>query len=568
MVTSRRTGTDASSADGGDKVTGRWWTLTAVSLATLLLFAYVMMAPFALGAIQRDLHASFGELQWVVDAYSLTLAALLLPAGSLADRLGRRRIFLAGLAVFTIAAIGCAVAPSAPALDLLSGLQGIGAAGMLATSLALLAGAFPGKARATAMGVWGAALAGGLVVGPVAAAALVGAINWRAVYVLLAVLGLVTIVLTFMKVTKSATTPGRIDYLGAIFLGACLLCLVVALVQGNTWGFASAPVLGLLGGAIVALVVFVLVERRVTDPMLDLSLFRVPSFTGAAAAAMAAAAANFGLTFYIVIYLLDEQQRSPLAAAARFLPITGASLLVSPFAGRLIGRLPARILLAVPLAVIAGGDLLLHGISAGTGYTSLLAGFILVGLGAGAINPPLGATAVGVVPTEHAGMASGVNNTFRQMGTALGIAGFGAVFVHEVAGHLGGVVPSGSPVVGLIASGKIADAAAAAPHAAAHVITQRAPAAFFSGLNATLIWIAAVAVAGAVLAALLVRARDFAASRSAAQPEAGEHAPAAAAQDGNAPSQDGHGPSQDGGTRPVAAAAGSGETGSRRRGAS
>jgi MFS family permease len=490
----------------------KWWTLGLVSSATLMLFAYVMMIPFALASIQHDLHATLGQLQWVVDAYTLTLAAFLLTAGSLADLRGRRRIFLAGIGIFTLGAACCALAPSATLLDLASGLQGVGAAAMLATSLALIAHAFPGRDRATAMGVWGTTIAAGLVAGPLLAGLLVGTFGWRVIYVVLIVLGLPTLALARNRMTESRGEGNRVDWWGLITLGGTLLALITALVEGNALGFGSVPILSLLVLAAVLLVAFVAVELHQAHPMLDLSLLRIPTFSGAALAALTSAAANFGLTFYIIIYMLKYQQHASFDAALRFLPITGVSLAVSPLSGRLLRRISPRWLLTGSLVLIGIGNLVLRGISGideTTTYPSLLLGFILVGAGAGAINPPLGATAVGVVPHTRAGMASGVNNTCRQIGTALGIAGFGAIFTSQVASRLTSLVPAHDPVVGLVSSGSVAAAIAASPPGTRAALSQLAPGAFLAGLNTTLVAIAIVAFVGAVLAALLVRSGDF-----------------------------------------------------------
>ena len=360
------------------------------------------------------------------------------------------------------------------------------------------------------MAVWGTTIAAGLAVGPILAGALVAAFGWRSVYVLLVALTLLTLAVGWFGIEESRGAGKRVDWAGLVVFAAALGALIFALVHGASAGFSSPLIVVVLAAAVLGLVGFCVLEWRERDPMLEIALFRRPAFTGAALAALASAMANFGLKFYMLIYLLRFRGDSPVLAGVQFLPITGVSLVVSPLSGRLMTRVAPRILMASSLALIGVGDLLLHGISASTSYASLLPGFVLVGIGAGAINPPLGQTAVGVVARAQAGMASGVNNTFRQLGTALGIAVFGAVSLTVVSRHFAGTPLAGDHgVLGLVASGNLHGAAAAAPASARGVVAALASPAFLAGLNAALLGIAAVAFAGALLAAVLVRSRDF-----------------------------------------------------------
>jgi MFS family permease len=254
-------------------------------MATFMLIAYVMMVPIAVGDVQRTIGASFAQLQWVADAYTLTLAAFLLTAGSLADLLGRRRVFLSGLVVFGVAAVLCALAPSAPLLDLFGGLLGVGAAALLATSLALLAQAFPGRSeRATAMAVWGTTIAAGLAVGPILAGALVAAFGWRSVYALLVALTLLTLVVGRFGIAESRGAGKRVDWAGLVTFAAALGALIFALVHGASVGFSSPLILILLAAAVFGVVLFGVLEWRADEPMLEIALFRRPAFTGAALA--------------------------------------------------------------------------------------------------------------------------------------------------------------------------------------------------------------------------------------------------------------------------------------------
>jgi len=490
----------------------RWWTLLAVCLATFVLIAFVMMAPFALPDVQRSLNASLPQLQWVVNAYTLLLATLLLTAGSLADRLGRRRVFATGLAIYSVAAVLCALAPTATLLDLACALLGAGGAIMFSTSLALLGQEFHGsKERGTAFGTWGTTIAAALAVGPLAGGFLTGAFGWRAIFAVLAPITIVAFVISLARVPESTHPEAHqrhVDWIGFATFTIALFLLIFVLIQGNSSGFGSPLILAAIAGFVVSMAAFIAAEVIQADhgnaePMLDLTLFRKPAFTGGAMAALTSAGANFGLTFYIVIYLQKVRGNSPLETGLWFLPITGVAFLASPLAGRLMARVAHRWIMGAALLLVAIGDLLLFGQTATSPLTTLLPGFVLIGIGAGAINPPLGATAVGVVPPERAGMASGVNTTFRQLGTALGIAGLGAFFQSDIARHLPAAF-SDPHVASLVAAGNLKAAAAAAPG-----IGGAAETAFMAALNDLFLVIAAVALLGAICALTMVRQKDF-----------------------------------------------------------
>src|SRR2546426_3614747 len=259
----------------------KWWTLIAVCVATFMLLLDITVVNVALPAIQKDLNASLSSLQWVVDAYSLTLAAFLLTAGSFADRIGRRRVFTAGFAIFTFASFLCGISGNATLLNLARGLQGVGGAAMFATSLALLAQEFQGRERGTAFGVWGATIGGAVAVGPLVGGVLTDGLGWEWIFFVNVPIGIATIVLTQARVheTRDPTASG-VDWIGTATFSGALMALVFALIRGNAEGWGSALIVGLLAAAAVLLVVFVLVELRQDHPMLDLTLFRKPTFAG------------------------------------------------------------------------------------------------------------------------------------------------------------------------------------------------------------------------------------------------------------------------------------------------
>jgi EmrB/QacA subfamily drug resistance transporter len=484
----------------------RWWTLGAVCVATFMLLLDVTIVNVALPNIQRDLGSSFEDLQWVVDAYALTLAAFLLTAGSLADRLGRRRVFVAGLALFSIASLLCGLSTSPAALNLSRALQGVGGAGMFATSLALLAAAFSGRERGTALGIWGATTGASVAVGPLVGGVLVEHISWQSIFFVNLPIGIAAIAVTLRMVGESKDPdPAPIDWTGLVTFSAALFALVFALVRGNTEGWGSAAIVGLLIGSAVLLVAFVAIEQRLQHPMLDLTLFRKPAFVGAAIVAFALSGSIFAMFLYLTLFMQNILGYSPLEAGLRFLPVTVLSFFFAALSGNLTERVPVRYLMGLGLGLVGVGLLLMSGLDKDSGWTALLPGFLLAGAGIGLTNPAIASTAVGVVDPRRAGMASGVNSTFRQVGIATGIAGLGAIFQSAVT----------SKVVDALGSAR-----AGARLPPAEVLAQGNPRAagaardaFVTGwtgaLNEILVVAAILALAGAVAALLLVRGKDF-----------------------------------------------------------
>ena len=331
----------------------KWWTLIAVCVATFMLLLDITIVNVALPPIQKQTGASFDELQWVIDAYSLALAGLLLAAGSLADRLGRRRIFVAGVGIFSFASLLCGLSGDATLLDFALGLQGVGGAAMFATSLALLAQEFHGRERGTAFGVWGATIGGAVAVGPLVGGALTDGFGWEWIFFVNVPIGIATIVLTQARLleTRDPTASG-VDWIGTATFSGALIALVFALIRGNAEGWGSALIVSLLVAAAVLLVAFVLVELRQADPMLDLTLFRKPTFTGASIVALSLSASMFAMFLYITLYLQNILGFSPLEAGLRFLPLSLISFFVAAAAGPLSERFPKRIFFVAGLVLV------------------------------------------------------------------------------------------------------------------------------------------------------------------------------------------------------------------------
>jgi EmrB/QacA subfamily drug resistance transporter len=507
----------------------KWWTLTVVCISIFMLLLDITIVNVALPVIQKDLDADFTHLQWVIDAYALTLAALLLTAGSLADRYGRRLVFTGGLVLFVLASLLCGFAQTPTMLDFSRGLQGIGGAAMFATSLALIAQEFHGKDRATAFGIWGATTGLAVAIGPLVGGAIVDGIGWEWIFFVNVPIGALCLWITLTKVGESRDpSQGGVDLPGVVTFSGGLFCLVFALIRGNSEGWGSTLIVGLLIASALLLIAFLVVERRTTHPMFDLSLFRKPTFTGASTIAFVLSASIFAMFLYLVLYMQNVLDFTPFEAGLRFLPLSLLSFVAAAISGRATARVPVAYLMGGGLLLVAGGLLLMHGITIDSKWTTLLGGFILAGIGIGMVNPPLASTAIGVVPPQRSGMASGINTTFRQVGIATGIAALGAIFQARVESKLADAL-AGTPgasranqLAEAIASGGAKQAIAGAPPAVRPRIEAAANQAFIAGLNDILLIASVIAFAGAIAALVLVRQRDFVAVAPA------EEAPAAA----------------------------------------
>ncbi len=494
----------------------KWWTLIVVCVATFMLLLDITIVNVALPSIAADLHASFSDIQWVIDAYALTLAALLLTTGALADLLGRKLVFTIGLVLFSVTSLLCGLAPSSLFLILARGGQGIGGAIMFSTSLALLAQEFHGRERGTAFGAWGATIAASAAVGPLLGGALTEGFGWQSIFFINVPVGLVAAALTMAKIKESRNpAEARVDWVGTITFTAALFLLVYAIIRSSEKGWGNTLIVVFLVAASVLLIVFVISQFVQTYAMLDVALFRKPAFVGAALAAFSVSAGMFAMFLYLVLYMQTILGFSPLQTGLRFLPFTVVSFFVAAGTGKLSARVPARVLLFGGLALTGLGLMLMRGLTATSEWTALLPGFIVAGAGVGMVNPSLASTAIGVVPPQRSGMASGINSTFRQVGVAAGIAVLGSIFQSRLSTAL---APSlaGTPAAGHI--GAVAHAVAGG--AAAHVIagvplavrpraTLAVHSAFAGSLNDILLVGAMIAFAGAVLSLALVRSRDF-----------------------------------------------------------
>jgi EmrB/QacA subfamily drug resistance transporter len=495
----------------------KWWTLVAVCLGTFMLLLDITIVNVALPDIQRALNSSFSDLQWIVDAYALTLAAFLLTAGSLADMYGRRLLYLVGLAVFTFASVLCGFSVSTVMLQLSRALQGVGGAIMFAVSLALLADSFRGKDRGVAFGVWGAVTGLAVAIGPLLGGVLTSGISWRWIFFVNAPIGIAAVIIALARVAESrATKASRPDWPGFALFTVALSSLVYGLIESNQRSFTDGLVLGCLAAAAVLLAVFVIVELRSAQPMFDMKLFKLPTFSGGSVAAFGLSASIFSMLLYLVLYLQDILGYSPLATGARLMVISGGILVTSTVAGRLTSRVPTRLLVGPGLIVVGIGLLLMRGLDAGSAWTHLIPGMIVGGVGVGIVNPPLASTAIGVVPPQRAGMASGINSTFRQVGIATGIALLGTLFSNNVKDEVlarvaavPGLSRSGPQIATAVQSGEIRNVIARLPEHARLAVGMITRAAFTTGLNRILLVAAVIALVSGVVSLAAIRGRDF-----------------------------------------------------------
>ena len=521
----------------------KWWTLIAVSMAIFMLLLDITVVNVALPDIQRSLHSSFSDLQWVVNAYALTLAALLLTAGAVSDLVGRKRVFLAGLFVFTIASAVCGLSTTPLMLNLARAVQGTGGAMMFSTALALIAEAFQGRERGTAFGVFGAVTGAAVAVGPVLGGIITSGIGWKWIFFVNIPIGAVAVFVTVTQVADSRDPDANgVDWAGLITFSGSLFLLIYALVQGNEKGWGSTEILALLIGAALLLIAFLAAESMQSRPMLDLSLFRRPAFVGANIVALTLSGSFFAMFLYLTLYIQDVLGYSPIQAGLRFLPTTLLSFIVAPIAGKLSVRVPVRLLLGAGLLFVGFGLVAMTTLTATSHWTVLIPGFLLAGVGVGLVNPPLASTAIGVVPHERSGMASGINSTFRQVGIATGIAGLGAIFQHSVTkgttsalNSAGQLAPVQSAAHGhlavLLESGEVTQIAHTLSHAGQLALLHSYRTGFTGAFTTIAIVAAVIALCGAAFAFLLVRGRDFVgAGRSGppAGPPAAEPVPAAA----------------------------------------
>jgi EmrB/QacA subfamily drug resistance transporter len=408
---------------------GRGLVLGVVCAVTAMLMVDVAVVNVSLGSVAVDLHARLEGLQWIIDAYTITLAATVISAGSLADRFGRRKLLFIGLSLFAFSSLACGLAANITMLDLARGLQGIGAALMFATSLAILAHAFPaGASRDRALAAYGATIGGAFAIAPLIGGILTSLAGWRSIFLLNVPIGAGCIGCCFYGVKESRDpNPRRLDVPGQALLAASLLLLVMALLRAPLDGWATLRTSLWLGGGLLLLGGFIAVERTRTAPMLPFTLFADRSFTGAQLAAFAISASLFAVFVYSTLYLQHVLRLSAIETGLVYLPATIAMFLGGATTATLVGRIPARCILSGTLLAVSAGMWVSLSTGVGSTWLSLLPGELIACLGAGAFNPTVSAVTLGQAPLERSGLATGVNDTFRQFGIGAGVAMMGTL---------------------------------------------------------------------------------------------------------------------------------------------
>ncbi len=404
-------------------------TIVAACLATAMLMLDISVINTALSRIASGLDTGLHGLQWVLDAYTIPLAATVLTAGAIADRFGRRKLFMIGLAVFTLSSALCGAAGGIEMLVGSRAVQGLGASLMFATALALISQVTPEPAdRVKALAAYGAAIGASFALGPFIGGALTDIFGWRAIFLVNVPIGAAVLWITYRAVAEGRDpTPRRIDLPGQVTLIGGLFLLVLALLRGNGDGWGSPGIVAALAGAVALLIVFVIVEERSREPMLPLRLMRRPQFAGAQIAVFAIAASFFAVFLYLTLYLQTVLGMSPIQTGLVYLPGTFLVFVVSGLTAQIGARYSAAKIASVGLALVAAGLALMLLAGVDSSWTILLPGLLVTSVGTGLFNPTGSALALQALPHEQSGLAAGANDTFRQTGVAVGIAALGTL---------------------------------------------------------------------------------------------------------------------------------------------
>ena len=412
----------------------KWWTLGAVAFGLFMIMLDNTVVFVALSSIQSDLKISQSELEWVVSGYALTFAVLMLTGGKLADMLGRRRIFIVGLTIFTASSLACGLATSAGFLIGARVVQGAGAALMNPATLSIIVATFPPRQRGTAIGIWVGVSAMALAIGPLIGGILTEQINWSWIFFINVPVGIAGIIVSRLVITESRdeSKEQRLDLPGLLSSAIGLFGLTYALIEGNNYGWSSGRILASFAVAAVGLVAFVLLEHRQRVPMLDLSLFKNPTFSGANVTMLLVALAMFGVFFFNSLYLGQVLGYSPIQTGATFLPLTVLIVFVAPLAGRFSDKIGSRWLMGAGLVLLSASLLSFSTLGVDSSFWDIVPGLVLGGFGMSLAMTPTTAAAMGSVPVDKAGVGSAVLNSMRQVGGSLGIALMGAIVAASV----------------------------------------------------------------------------------------------------------------------------------------
>jgi EmrB/QacA subfamily drug resistance transporter len=453
----------------------KWVVLGSLAFSLFMIMLDNTVVNVALPSIQRDLGIGLSALEWTVNAYALTFAVLMLTGGKLADFLGRRKIFLLGLAIFTVSSLVCGLAESGGMLIGARAVQGVGAAFMMPATLSIISATFPPRQRGMAIGIWAGVSAMALAIGPLIGGLLTEHVDWSWIFFVNVPIGVLAIVIGRLVISESRDTSAeqRLDIPGLLTSAAALFALTFALIEQREYGWTSPLILGLFAASAISMVAFILLERHQRAPMLDLSLFRNSTFAGANVVALLTTLAMFGVFFFMSLYMQNILGYSAVRTGATFLPMTILIILVAPAAGKLSDRIGSRWLMTAGMTLVSASLVLFSRLGLEATFWKIFPGLVVGGLGMALVMTPMTAAALGSVPVDKSGVGSGVLNTFRQVGGALGIAVMGAILSSRSDAALG----RGEP----------------------------APVAFLDGFQAALQVSAGIAIVGAVVAALTIR---------------------------------------------------------------
>jgi EmrB/QacA subfamily drug resistance transporter len=408
----------------------KWWTLGTLTVALFMTMLDNLVVNVALPSIQRDLGSSEEALQWTISGYALTYGVLMLPGGKLADLFGRRRMFLIGLAIFTLASLACGLATNTGFLITARAIQGAGAGLMMPATLSIIPSIFKPEERGTAIGIWAGVSWMGVAVAPLVGGILTQEVGWEWIFFINIPVGVIGFLAGLALIPESRDPRAkRLDVPGVLLSGASLFALTFALIQANEYGWTSIPVIALLAGSVIGLVLFVLVERRQAEPMLPLSLFRSRTYSGAATVILLTGVAMFGVVFFVSIYLQDVLGYSAIETGATFMPMTALSMVIAPLSGWVADRIGPRWLMAPGLVIVAIGLVLLAMLDESSGFWDVFIGLFLIGGGTPLVMTPGTASALGSAPPDKSGVAAGLITTSSQLGGALGIALIGAIVI-------------------------------------------------------------------------------------------------------------------------------------------
>jgi EmrB/QacA subfamily drug resistance transporter len=483
----------------------RWWTLGAMCFALFMIMLDNTVVNVALPAIQKDLHSSISGLEWTVNAYTLSFAVLLVTGGRLGDIFGRRRMFLFGVIVFGLSSAFIGFSQSEAWLVAGRAAQGIGAAFMMPATLSIITNAFPAHERGKAIGTWAGVSALALAIGPVVGGFLVENVSWQSIFFLNVPVAALAVFVTLAATRESRdeNSTHHVDIPGVAFVTTGLASLVLALVEGNSWGWGSASILALLAVSIVGLTAFVIAERRVVEPMVDFQFFRSRSFLGANLVAFIVSFAMLAMFFFLALYMQNIKDYSPLQAGVRFLPSTVVIILVAPISGRLSDRIGPRPLMTAGLLIVAASLFWQGHLAVDTSYGFLVGAFILMGLGMGLVMSPMSTAGMNAVEPSKAGVASGVLTMSRMVGGTFGVAAMGALITGLGKSKIDSLLPAAPAGQRQQLADSLGAGGARVGGQAGAAVQQ----AFVYALNNGLRIGAAVAVLGAALAWMLIADR-------------------------------------------------------------